>query len=373
MSATPSPALAGYTVGVTADRRADEQIELLERRGASVIHAPTIRTHPLVDEGGLARATREALSRRMDIVVLVTALGARGWIEAAESLGLADALMDRLASCELYVRGAKAKGAASTLGLPVTWVAPTSSVELAERLLERGVAGARIVVQLDGAGEIPLLSELEAAGAEVIGVPVYRWALPEDTAPAERLVRAIVDQRVDAVTFTTRTAVSQLFAIARADGLEEPLRRAFNRGTRAVCIGPVCAQTARDMGIGELIEPRRARLGSMVYEFANRFADAAVDLEAGGRRLRIQGRMVVVDGDEPLMVTERERGVLVALAAARGRVMSKSDLLVAVWGRGERDTHLAEVVVARLRQRLGDAGAVIETVHRRGYRLATLP
>ena len=51
-------------------------------------------------------------------------------------------------------------------------------------------------------------------------------------------------------------------------------------------------------------------------------------------------------------------------------MLSKADLLRAVWGPGERDDHLAEVVVARLRQRLGDASGVIETVHRRGYRLA---
>src|SRR4029079_12827743 len=37
--------LAGFTIGVTADRRADEQIQLLERKGATVLHGPTITTH----------------------------------------------------------------------------------------------------------------------------------------------------------------------------------------------------------------------------------------------------------------------------------------------------------------------------------------
>lgn len=376
--------LAGYTVGVTADRRADEQIELLERRGATVMHAPTIRTHPLVDEDALATATREAVSAPIDIAVLITAIGTRGWVEAAESLGVAETLVDTLARSELYVRGSKAKGAATTLGLPVTWTAPASSSEVRDKLLERGVKGARIVVQLDGAGNdrrsnrpgtsagtSRLVTDLEEAGATVIGVPVYRWTFPEDVSPATRLVRAIVDQRVDAVTFTTRTALTQLVAIADGEGMATPLLKALNRSTRVVCVGPVCADTARRLGINELIEPQRARLGSMVYEFANCLEDDRVDLQVGPHRLRMQGRLVVIDENEPLTLTERERGVLLALTSARGRVLSKSDLLSLVWGPGERDTHLAEVVVARLRQRLGPAAGIIETVHRRGYRLAT--
>jgi uroporphyrinogen-III synthase len=362
--------LAGYTVGVTADRRADEQIELLERRGATVLYAPTIRTHPLVDEEGLATATRETLAEPLDIAVLTTALGTRGWVEAAESLGLAEALVDQLASCELYVRGAKAKGAASTLGLRVSWSAPTSTTEVRDRLLDRGVRGARIAIQLDGAGNEPVVADLEAAGATVIGVPVYRWTLPEDTAPASRLVRAIVEQRVDAVTFTTRTAVIQLFEIAESAGMADSLRTALNRSTKAVCVGPVCSREARALGVQDLIEPDRARLGSMVFEFAKRFEADRLELEVGPYRLRLQGRLVSIDGDEPVVLSERERSVLLALVTARGRVLSKTDLLSAVRGPGDHDTHLAEVVVARLRQRLGGAAGIIETVHRRGYRLA---
>lgn len=362
--------LAGYTVGVTADRRADEQIELLERRGATVLYAPTIRTHPLVDEDALANATKEALANPLDVAVLTTALGTRGWVEAAESLGLAEALVEKLAGSELYVRGAKAKGAASTLGLPVAWAAPTSTTEVRDRLLDRGVQGARIAIQLDGAGNEPVVADLEAAGATVVGVPVYRWTLPEDTAPAVRLVRAIVEQRVDAVTFTTRTAVTQLFEIAESEGLAGALLNSLNGSTRAVCVGPVCARQARQLGVEELIEPHRARLGSMVFEFAKRFEAARLELEVGSHQLRLQGRLVSIDGDEPIVLSERERSVLLALVTAKGRVLSKTDLLSTIRGPGEHDTHLAEVVVARLRQRLGSASGVIETVHRRGYRLA---
>ena len=50
-------------------------------------------------------------------------------------------------------------------------------------------------------------------------------------------------------------------------------------------------------------------------------------------------------------------------------MVSKAELVRTVWGDVNADHHVAEVSVARLRQRLGDAGVGIETVIRRGYRL----
>jgi len=61
--------------------------------------------------------------------------------------------------------------------------------------------------------------------------------------------------------------------------------------------------------------------------------------------------------------------VLGILARRPGAVVSKKALLEEVW-EGESDDHVVEVTVARLRHRLGAAGASIETVVRRGYRLA---
>ena len=46
--AVAARSLDGFVIGVTADRRWEEQAELLERRGARVVHGPTIRTIALV-------------------------------------------------------------------------------------------------------------------------------------------------------------------------------------------------------------------------------------------------------------------------------------------------------------------------------------
>jgi hypothetical protein len=60
MESLKSPAseqLAGFTIGVTAARRSEELITLLERRGSNVVHAPAIRIIPLVDDIELQRVT----------------------------------------------------------------------------------------------------------------------------------------------------------------------------------------------------------------------------------------------------------------------------------------------------------------------------
>ena len=56
------PPLAGFTVAVTAARRAEEIRGLLERRGAAVIHGPALRIVPLADDTDLYKATVELIA-----------------------------------------------------------------------------------------------------------------------------------------------------------------------------------------------------------------------------------------------------------------------------------------------------------------------
>src|SRR5262249_49851216 len=140
--------LAGITVGVTADRRRDEQAELLRRLGASVVHGPTVRTLPLAHQAGVADATRSLIARPPDVVVVLTAVGMRGWLSVAESLGLDGALLDALRPAKIVVRGPKAAGAVISSDLDVAWRAPSEqSREVLDHLLDAPVAGTRIAVQ----------------------------------------------------------------------------------------------------------------------------------------------------------------------------------------------------------------------------------
>jgi len=364
--------LTGFTIGVTADRRSEEQMQLLRGRGADCMHGRTIRTHALGPETALRDATEEVIKRPTPIVVFTTGIGVRGWLEAAEAMGLAEPLREVLEQADLYTRGPKANGATVTAGLYGTYNAPSArSEEVIQELASRGVEGVRVGVQLDGAPGAHMQKQVEALGAEVVPVPVYRWSLPEDTAPAERLVRAIVEHRVDAVTFTARPAVENLFVLAGNMGLYDQVVAAFGDAVLASCVGETCAGPLSDLeGVEPLIPPRH-RLGAQVQQLSTHFAALRRHLILASVPVMVQGRAVVVNGaKEPTMLPDREAQLLSVLAERPGVVYSKSDLLSRIWGPDERDDHVVEVTLGRLRNRLGAAGLGVETVIKRGYRLS---
>lgn len=92
-------------------------------------------------------------------------------------------------------------------------------------------------------------------------------------------------------------------------------------------------------------------------------------------RLRVDpsAHRVFVDGSE-ILLTALEFRLLTTLLERRGRVQSRNTLLGDVWGiRAEVTTRTVDTHVKRLRQKLGPAGAYVETLRGVGYRWAERP
>lgn len=364
--------LTGFTIGVTADRRAEEQMQLLEGRGAECVHAPTIRTHALGPQAELKEATERVLATPPAVVVFTTGIGMRGWMEAADAMDRGDELKQILDAAELYTRGPKATGATVTAGFSTTFNAPSArSEEVVDALADRGVDGVTVAVQLDGAPAADMQERVASLGALVIPVPVYRWSLPDDPGPAERLLRAICERRVDAVTFTSRPAVENLFVLAGELDSFDRMASSFAEAVTVSCVGDVCAGPFEDLPGVHPVIPHKYRLGAQVQSLTRHLAERHRDIEVGDARVRLQGRAVISEHDDPILLSDRESDILAVLSERPGVVYSKRDLLNRVWGDEGPGDHIVEVTVGRLRGRLGDIGLGIETVMRRGYRLAT--
>lgn len=357
--------LDGFIVGVTADRRSDEQISLFERRGASVLHGPSIRTHPLGDDDTLRQATDAVLADPPDVVIANTGIGMRSWFAAAEAWDLGDALRDAMAGARVFARGPKAAGAIHSIGLDVVARAESERLEdCVDLVLAELQAGQRVVIQRDGGWPPPAADRLRAAGADVLEVPIYRWRPVEDPRLALRLAEEVVAGRVHAVTFTAAPAVTSWMAIAEEAGLGPALRDRLTSPELVVgCVGPVCAEAARAAGLGDdLVQPRTFRLGPLVRAVGERLL--AQSPRVGS--LLLTGTLVRVD-DRMIELSPLESRVLAYLAARPGAVVAKTDLLRNVWADSTDDPHVVEVTVGRLRRRLGDAGRLVEAVPRRGY------
>ncbi|MFC8505313.1 uroporphyrinogen-III synthase [Streptomyces sp. NPDC057411] len=362
--------LAGFTVGVTAARRADELIALLRRRGAAVVHGAALRIVPLADDTELLAATKDLIDHVPDVVVATTAIGFRGWVEAADGWGYGEQLLDRLRGVELLARGPKVKGAVRAAGLTETWSPSSESMaEVLDRLLAEGVAGRRIALQLHGEPLPGFVEALEEGGAEVVVVPVYRWMPPEDTGPLDRLLDTVVGRGLDAVTFTSAPAAASLLRRAEERGLLDALVTALRHDVLAVCVGPVTALPLQALGL-DTYQPERFRLGPLVGLLCRELPARARVLPVAGHRVEIRGHAVLVDGTlRP--VPPAGMALLGLLARRPGWVVGRPDLLRALPGAG-RDEHAVETAMARLRTALGTP-KLIQTVVKRGYRLALDP
>ena len=122
---------------------------------------------------------------------------------------------------------------------------------------------------------------------------------------------------------------------------------------------------SKPFGIMELVSRVRALL--------RRAAKPAAEdklFTAGSLAVDVKRRAVTVDG-EPVILTYKEFELLCYLLENRGVVLSRDQILTKIWDYNySGETRTVDVHIRTLRQKLGDAGALIETVRGVGYRLA---
>jgi hypothetical protein len=85
-------------------------------------------------------------------------------------------------------------------------------------------------------------------------------------------------------------------------------------------------------------------------------------------RLDIDAREVLF-GDRRVPLAPRELGVFRHLWERQGKVVTRDELIDAVWEPGyDGGSNVVDVTVRALRRKLGDQASVLQTVHRIGYR-----
>ena len=107
-----------------------------------------------------------------------------------------------------------------------------------------------------------------------------------------------------------------------------------------------------------------------VRALLRRSGGGAEILSAGSLSLDEQRHEVRLDG-QVLPLTLREFRLLSLLLQERGRVLTRDELLNRLWGYSfDGESRTVDVHIRSLRQKLGSAGAMIETVRGVGYRFS---
>ncbi|WP_323961035.1 uroporphyrinogen-III synthase [Arthrobacter sp. JZ12] len=358
--------LSGFRIGVTSDRRAGDLIDALERRGATVLHAPALKIAPVAADLPLLEDTRRIIAAQPDYAVVTTAYGLRRWSEAADAAGLGDALLSVLSDAKIYVRGPKARGAVRAAGLNDVGIShDETTASLVNMMLGLDLRGKKVAVQLHGYTDYRQLDRLRQAGAEVLTATPYRWVKPAGSDQLPRLIEAVCNGGLDVVTFTSAPAVDAVLSTASELGCREAFIQALRGPVAAAVVGPVTAQPLVEAGVSPLI-PERYRMGALirlVCEFLGqhrvmRYPSAFGLIELRGKNLRINGTAVEL-APAPMSLFR-------ALLEANGAVMSREQLARVL--AGDAGEHALDMTISRLRKSLPDAG-LVATVIKRGYRL----
>jgi pimeloyl-ACP methyl ester carboxylesterase len=109
-------------------------------------------------------------------------------------------------------------------------------------------------------------------------------------------------------------------------------------------------------------------IADMVHSFLAG-KETTASLPATGCRLDEAGRALVLDGRHEA-TTRLEFGVMRTLLRASGRVVTRDEMLAAIWNTPFTGSNKVEAVVRSLRIKLGPFAPSIETVTGHGYRFA---
>jgi uroporphyrinogen-III synthase len=288
------PGFGGERVVAFESRRADEMASLIERHGGLPMRAPALREVAIEQNEAALAFARGLRAGAFDAVVLMTGTGTRALVDevAAE--------MDRAAFAaalspgarpggeppapRIIARGPKPSAALRELGVRgfITVPEPDTWREVAATLSGLGpLQGLRVAVLEHGAPSRELYEVLAQGGARVYPVRVYKWALPEDTAPLRSALAALAEGRARIGLFTSRSQVEHAFAVAGEEGIAAAVKEQLRRGLVG-SIGPVCSDALRAEGLPPDVEPEHSKMGHLVKTVAER---AAAILEAKGARL----------------------------------------------------------------------------------------
>ena len=215
--------------------RARDQASVLAEKiralGGEPIEFPTIDFAPLDDFNEMDQTLAHV--RDYDWVVFTSANGVRAVNDRMHALGLD---MHNVASAKLAAIGPATARALEALGLHVDFV-PTKFLgeQIAIELpIERGQHA--LLLRADIASNV-LARGLAARGVVVTNTDAYRTVMPPR--------RDLDFSQIDAVTFTSSSTVRNFMTMHTALGDE----RARLPRAAIFCIGPVTADTARELGL----------------------------------------------------------------------------------------------------------------------------
>ena len=259
--------LLGKRILVTRTReQASSFSERLRKLGAIPFEFPIIRIAPPLDWQPLDDALRHlcgATFSYYDWLIFTSVNGVESVFERLNEFGLALPIagVTRVAAIGPATAAALAHYGVQTDLVPGEYIAEGVAASLIEDAKSRGasLAGKRILLPRAAVARDVLVTELKVAGAIVQEVVAYR-TLPvsSDDAQGLEVVRLLQAGELHMLTFTSSSTVRNFmqWLMRSAPDIAEKLKDHAAGETLPIiaCIGPITAQTARELGLHPRIE-----------------------------------------------------------------------------------------------------------------------
>lgn len=270
--ATTTP-LEQITALAFESRMADTTVQLLHRKGARTISAPSMQEVPLEDHSAVFSFAEKLFAGKIDILLCTTGVGTDMMIKTLKIKYELDNILGALSNILIISRGPKPAKVLRGLDIPIdikvpepnTWKQILETLDTDERTAN--LEGKQFAIQEYGEANEKLNDELRARGADLIQTPIYRWTLPDDLEPLKKGIQSILDGDVDIVLFTSKTQVHHVMKVADSLASKEQLQKALE-DVFVASIGPVCSSGLQKYGIEPDFEPSRPKLAVFINEIA---------------------------------------------------------------------------------------------------------
>jgi uroporphyrinogen-III synthase len=266
----------GLRVLSLESRRSTEIEKLIRTQGGNPFLAASMREVPIDDNPEALAFADRLFHNEFDMMILLTGVGTRLLARIIETKHPAGSLTDALKKIAVVARGSKPIAVLREWGVPVTVAVPEPNTWREILAAIDGRSERRIAIQEYGRPSAELIDGLLARGAQVSTVPVYQWALPEDTGPLREAIRKLAANEFDVAIFTTSVQVDHLLQVAGEMGSEDAVRQALKKMMIA-SVGPTTSETLKDFRIGVDFEPSHPKMGFLINEAAANAARILAD------------------------------------------------------------------------------------------------
>ncbi len=264
-SASSSASFSNLRVAAFESRRAAEMARLIERNEGVALVSPSMREVAVEEDRPSIDFANRLITGQIDMVIFLTGVGLQHLIARIERHVDKQRFLDSLSDIKTVVRGPKPLAVLRELKIqPTLQIPPPNTWReiLATLDTQLPVVNHTVGVQEYGVSNVSLIAGLEARGAKVESVSIYRWALPEDLGPLEENIRRLIAGEVDIALFTAAQQVVHLLQVAQRLELEQELRKALKRVVVG-SIGPTTSETLREREIAVDFEPSHSKMGQL--------------------------------------------------------------------------------------------------------------